>query len=416
MSAPENSQKRLLWFMFICGTFLYFFANIQRVAIPGTVFDVLQSNLHVSAPWITGLGAAFMYVYAVNQLFTGLLIERYGGIRIIACGVIFFCIGSLLFPLTDSLPVLYLSRILTGFGASVIYLSMIPLIVRLGGGSYGILLSIFIMIGFTGGITANAPFTICVEKFGLAPVLLSVGFAALAVYLLYVLAASRLALEPVKNESKISLSVFGNVLKNRHNCALYVFAGINFGLYYVLQTVIGKKFLEDYCGMASDSAAWILSVMGAISALGGFALAVLSRLSGNKRRIFCLVAGSICLSTFTLLTLLLMLDCRSPWIGAVFCFFSATASMSTITIPLLRETNTESLAGPSVAFMNFSFYMAVAFFGNLAGWLMNAFPPEFRSGVYIYSRSSYLLVFSVLLCFAVLSFTCSTRMREPARG
>ena len=45
---------------------LYFLANVQRVAIPGTVFNLLQERLQVSAPWITGLGSAFMYVYALN--------------------------------------------------------------------------------------------------------------------------------------------------------------------------------------------------------------------------------------------------------------------------------------------------------------------------------------------------------------
>ena len=53
------ARKYRVFFLLICGTGLYFFANLQRVAIPGTVFDQLQGNLHASAPYITALGASF---------------------------------------------------------------------------------------------------------------------------------------------------------------------------------------------------------------------------------------------------------------------------------------------------------------------------------------------------------------------
>ena len=73
------ARKYRVFFLLICGTGLYFFANLQRVAIPGTVFNHLQENLHAGAPYITALGASFMYVYAVSQLLVGLFLDRYGG-------------------------------------------------------------------------------------------------------------------------------------------------------------------------------------------------------------------------------------------------------------------------------------------------------------------------------------------------
>ena len=62
MSKLLPARKYRVFFLLICGTGLYFFANLQRVAIPGTVFDQLQGSLHASAPYITALGASFMYV------------------------------------------------------------------------------------------------------------------------------------------------------------------------------------------------------------------------------------------------------------------------------------------------------------------------------------------------------------------
>ena len=103
-------RKFRLWGLLLCGSILYFFANVQRVAIPGSIFDDLQRSLHLSAVYITNLGAAFMYVYALNQLLIGLLVDRFGGCRVIAWGALLFCVGSAMFPFADTLFLLYFSR------------------------------------------------------------------------------------------------------------------------------------------------------------------------------------------------------------------------------------------------------------------------------------------------------------------
>ena len=100
-------RKRQLILISI-GVFLYFLMNIQRVAVPGSVFDLLQEDLNVSAPYITALGAAFMYVYAICQLIIGIMVDKYSGNRVIAFGSVFFFLGSLMFPLSHNLLMLYL--------------------------------------------------------------------------------------------------------------------------------------------------------------------------------------------------------------------------------------------------------------------------------------------------------------------
>ena len=398
--------------MLVCGTVLYFFANIQRVAIPGAVFNLLQEQWNVSAPYITGLGSAFMYVYALNQLFIGLLVDRYGGIRVIGVGAMLFCAGEILFPFSNSLLMLYFSRALTGLGASALYLSLIKETMRLFDRNYNIVLSLIIMVGYAGGIMANAPFVAGVEIIGIRNMLLLTGGISILFYLLFLVAGATLKLPPVRREVPVSLRKFGTVLKSRHNCDLFLFSGVNFGLYYVMQTVIGKKFLEDFCFMESESAAWILSLMGTISAISGVLFAVVSRMTGNRRKIFCRLAGIICSGVILAVTVMVFFDLRTPAIAFLLCLFSLTASMSSITIPLLRETNSEDNTGAAVCFMNFSFYLSVAVFGNLAGFLINLFPPHRTGNVLVYGRESYLMLFAVLTLFAFLVLYGSLRMRE----
>lgn len=398
--------------LLLCGTGLYFFANIHRVAIPGAVFNQLQSQWQVSAPYITGLGSAFMYTYALNQLLVGMLIDRYGGIRIMVWGGILFCLGILLFPLAPTLTALYTARILTGCGASAIYLSMIKEVMRLCQRQYTIIISMMIMVGYSGGIVAGAPFVAGVNKLGFHPMLLLVAILPLLLYALFAILHFTVPIPPVDKKIPVNLRNFAVVCRRRHNRNVFLFAGVNWGLYYVIQTVIGKKFLEDFCGMKAISAATVLSCMGIISALSGFVFVLLSRRFDNRRRVFCRLAGWVSILAFGSLTLLLAADIRSPWLVALFFLLSLTGSMSAIMIPLLRETNPEAQVGLSISFMNFAFFLAVAVFGNMVGFLMQLFQPQELDGQMIYTRASYLLVFIFLMLCSTIVFYCSRQLLE----
>ncbi|MBN2712743.1 MAG: MFS transporter [Planctomycetes bacterium] len=409
---PDRIPRRYrLLGLLISGTALYFFANIQRVAIPGSIFDVLQQELHVSAPYITAFGSSFMYIYALCQLGIGLLVDRYSGRRVIAFGAALFCIGSFLFPLSHTLTMLYLSRVLTGLGASALYLSMVREIMRVFDKNFTIFLSVLILIGYAGGIIANAPLVVCVNHFGWRDTLLAVAAGTVFFYLIFLLAKGSMRTAPAK-ELPFSSTPFRTVLAKRHNLYLFLFTGINFGLYYVLQTVIGKKFLEDYCQMSSGNAACILSVMGVISAFSGLGFAILSRMLGNRRQIFVRIVGVTCLLVFASLTVLLLLEIRTAWIAALLCLLSFTASTSSIAVPLLRETNMAKFSGVSVSLLNFSCYITVALLGNAVGFLMNLYPPQQIGDLWVYSGKSYLAVFGVMFLLSGIVTWCAFRLRE----
>ena len=410
---PLVFRRRFFLRLILCGTGLYFFANIQRVAVPGAIFDLLQRDLHLSAPGVTALGSVFMYVYALNQLLIGLFVSRYGGRRVILPGALLFCLGSLLFPLSSGIW-LYVSRALTGFGASSLYLALIDETIRACRKNYAIVVSLVITAGYAGGIVANAPFVAVVRAAGWQRTLLGVAGLTILCYLLFAAVSSLRKLPPVRRDVPFRFSPFCQVLAVGNNRMVFLFSGLNFGLYYVIQTVIGKKFLEDFCGFSSPDAAWILSLTGLISAVAGTLLAVLSRLAGNRRAVFCRIAGAVSVSVFGLITLLLLCDLHSGWIALLFCLLASTGSMSSIAIPLLHETNPRELAGPAVCFMNFSFYLAVAFFGNLSGWLLNTFPPETVGNTLVYPRNSYLAVFAVLALASVAVLLGALNVRERA--
>ena len=125
------SERKKLLILYISGIALYFFTNLQRSGVPGSLFNELQSGLDLTAAQVTMLGTCFIYIYTFNQLIAGVLNDRYGGIRMMIFGTVFFSLGSVLFPLCGSVWGAYGARIITGFGASFMYLAMVKLSQRL---------------------------------------------------------------------------------------------------------------------------------------------------------------------------------------------------------------------------------------------------------------------------------------------
>ena len=83
--------------LIVLGTMFYFLGHFQRAAIPAPIFDILQSELNVSATKITTFSAIFMYCYALGTLLCGVLVDKFGGIKVIVAGSILFTLGCFLF-------------------------------------------------------------------------------------------------------------------------------------------------------------------------------------------------------------------------------------------------------------------------------------------------------------------------------
>ena len=73
--STERRELLLGWSLLVLVSIMYFFANLQKVVVPGSVFNELQMIFNCDAAAITGLGAGFMYAYSLNQLTVGVLAD-----------------------------------------------------------------------------------------------------------------------------------------------------------------------------------------------------------------------------------------------------------------------------------------------------------------------------------------------------
>ena len=396
--------------LIILGTILYFLANMQRVAVPGAIFTLLQTDLKASAQSVASLGASFMYVYALSQLVIGVLIARYGGFRVITAGSVLFFAGSLLFPFSHSMPILYFSRVLIGCGSASFYLGMINETRKVvAKKNFGIALSFVLMVGYLGGIVANAPLAVCVHNLGWRETFIITAVATTLIALLFILIDRFAEHQETDKSIHMDFSLFKEVLSNKKNISLYSFACLNYGLYYVIQTCIGKKFLEDFCLMPVMQAATVLSIMGALYAFAGSIIAFMSKSFLNRRTPFLRLASANTLFAFTVILICLCTNITTPIIPSVlFCTIAFWASLSPLLVPLLHDINGAKTAGTAVSIMTCGFYIAVGLLGNVIGFFLDLFAKTS-------TQTAYICIFGLSVILGIIALVNVFKIEESAK-
>lgn len=397
-----KKTSRIKFTLILLGALFYFIANFQRIAIPGAVFDTLQHELSVTAPYITAFGAIFMYIYAFNQLVIGVLVDRFGGLRVMFAGGAILGLGALLFPISSNLPLMYFSRVLVGLGGSTFYLSLIrELREFFSDKNFGIAISVMLCIGYCGGIAANAPFVFLMQYINWREILFIIGGIVAIGVILFGILSTKIKYPDINENIKLRTLPFRLVLHKKHNRNLFSFACCNFGISYAIQSIIGKKFLEDFCMLTPSKASIILSVMAIIAAIFNIINASFCKMCHNHRVIFLKNASVITFVSLLIICLCLLFNIRTYYIALIFFVLAGNASLTSLLVPVLHLTNRKMVSGTAVSIMNFCFFMMVGFLGTAMGFLLNLFAPKQVGNVLVYSNKSYLAVFGMFFAISV---------------
>lgn len=407
-----NSTNRLFFF-WLCAVLLYFIANLQKVVMPGAVFNELQEHFSATAGSITGVGAVFMYTYAVSQLVVGLLVDRFSGARVMAWGGLVLCVGSLLSAVAPSLWMLYAARFMVGFGSASIYLSITKETSRIYPNNFAMMLGFVMVGGYLGGVAGNAPFIAGVQTMGWQQALLLVGAVGTVIYAAYAGLKLTLPMPEVVQTAKFDYRRFFEVLKLRQNIHIIICGGFPFGLYFAIQSIFGKKFLEDYSGMTPEGAGWVLTVLMIIGAANSLLAPALSRLAGNRRRPLMLFSGVGTAVAFLTVVFCLLSGIHSPWlVGGAFILLAFAGNISPVLVALVRESNRSDIWGVMLSVYAFLAYIVTAVIGHSTGWIMELFPPRVIDGVHVYGKDSYLAVFIVLSVCSLFAAYSGFRLKE----
>ena len=308
---------------------------------------------------------------------------------------------------------MYFSRALLGLGGSMFYLSLIK---ELGflfeEKDFGIALSIMLFIGYAGGIAANAPFVMAMRVLSWRELLLIIAGIVFISLIAYLIILPKVKTPAINEQVEIKIKPFQLVLHKSHNRALFTFACCNFGISYVIQTVIGKKFLEDFCLMTSAKAAVVLSIMAIVAAVFNIINASVCKLFHNHRVLFLKGASYITFISLLVICILIWFNVRTIFIAFIFCVLAANASLSSLLVPVLYATNPKMISGTAVSILNFSYFMMVGLLGTATGYILHIFEPTRVGNTLVYSNNSYLLLFGVFLALSVYEIYRATKLSD----
>ncbi len=395
-------------------TGVYFFSMFQRVAVPGTIFNELQSAFSASAAAVAALGAIYLYIYGGMQLAAGMLADWIGSSRTLSIGGALLAAGSMFFPYSDSATELYISRAVVGLGASLIYISMLKHIdISFSEKNFPLVFSFSIVAGYSGGLAGTYPFEKLLRFAGWRESL----FLAGMICLVFVLFSSfRLRKTFSYRKTSNSILTVRNILKNRAIFPVIISGSSNFSVYFILQATIGKKMLEDFAGLSSSHAAsltfWMMLSAMASVLFHGFA----GKKTG-RRKPFCMAAACLSASGAGLVLINLIFLSSTP-LFLLSYLMCAWAGGNILNATLIKEINPPEAAGTAVGIYNGAMYSSVAITANLAGVVMDIFrrEAEVTPEAILYPAGAYIAIFSGCAALGIISIASATRIRERLPG
>lgn len=404
------TETFLFW---LCAVGLYFMANLQKVVMPGAIWGELQTHFLADAASVAHTGAVFMYAYAFGQLFVGLLIDKYSGMRVITVGAMVLCLGSSLSAFAPSLSLLYVARMLVGLGAASVYLSITKETARLYSASFAQMMGLVMLGGYLGGVMGNAPFIYAVQTYGWQQTLHVTTLAVIAVYVIYCLLGLRQAKPTILSGASFDVKRFGEVMLVKQNWNIVIAGALPFALYFVLQSVIGKKFLEDYTKCTSEQAGWVMTMLMIIGALGSLAAPAVSARLGQRRCPLMRFSAIGTLLAFLCIIGMIAVGFQSFLLAASALVLLAVAgNISPVVVALVRESNRNDNWGVMLSLYTFLAYMATALLGNALGWMLDRFEPLMCEGVVTYRCESYLVVFTMMALLSAASVYSAYHLTE----
>jgi len=388
---------------------------MQRVAVPGTIFDELQTTFAVSASAIVALSAIFLYIYGGMQLIVGMLTDRLGALTVLITGGVLLCGGSFLFPMAHSLPVLYAGRVLVALGASLIYLSIVKCLdAMFSARLFPVLLGITIGIGYTGGLVGTLPFAVLSDRWGWRATLIGVAALTLAALIVTMLMLPRVRMLNQGSVCGVGLGSIGTVLRNLSSLAVIFVGSTNFSVYFLFQATFGKKLLHDVYHLPSATSAMFPFIMTIVAVSCSLTSGMLSRALVHRRKPIVLFATLCMVIGGVLLACSVWCGWSYIWVLVSFCLLGQTSLGSVMTATLMKELNPPEVVGTAIGLSNGACYLVVAVYTSIAGYILDRFSGSATviHGAVVYPRMAYLVIVGFCIAMLVISFCTACYIKE----
>jgi sugar phosphate permease len=383
---------RLAWLVWGVALLAQLLNSFHRVSA-AVVVDRLMLEFDLSAAAVGSILAAYFYTYAAMQIPSGILADYFGPRRVLTYGCFAAGLGSFLFGLAPSVPILYAGRFLLSFGVSVVFVSVLKIQGSWFPSHYfGRISSLMGFVGGAGSLIGATPMALLVAYAGWRGSYELLGAAGLFVAVCCWLvvrdrpgeveaerpAACASRTEPHDSAAHahvaatLSLPVrFRMMLGNKYVWPPLLIGMGAYGTLLVFQGAWGVPYLMQVYSLSRDAAATFTLLMTVGYMFGMVGLAALSEKYRTRKK--PAVVSSFVYAGLWLLVL--SWNAGKPPLDALYaiCFLAGLSAGFTIsTLACVKEVVPPSISGMSMGLVNIGPFLTAAVlqivFGAVLDW------------------------------------------------
>lgn len=339
-------------------------------------------------------------VYALMQIPTGLLVDRFGARRVLTVAAALMGLGQLLFAVATSYPLGLLARAVLGVGDAMTFVSVLRLVAaHFPARRYAALAAITAALGALGNLIATLPLAVLLDDIGWTATFAATG-AATAAYAIVL--ALRVRDNPPgaiqrRREPQSLPAVLGQVRHAWRTPATRLGFWVHFSTMFapaMLGLLWGFPYLVQAQGLPRPVASTVLGVLVLGAIVGGPAIgAVISRRPACRTP---LVVGYLLAALGSWAVLLGWPGGHVPAgvLVAGFAVLSIGGPASSIAFALARDYNPMHRVGTATGVVNVGGFVAITVSAAAVGVLLSLFEPLGSPTAF---RLALLAVVAVLL-------------------
>lgn len=408
----DPTKRRWLAFAALATVFLL--VNIHRLST-AVLSEELTTDFTITASQLGTLHAAFFVIYALIQIPTGVLADRYGPRYVGSAGAFVLSFGAIGFTLSNSYLVAFLSRSLIGLGSGVIFIS----ILRFSANWYrtdefatmtGLTAG---MAGF-GAILATTPLAVTVDWFGWRPTVFALALLGfLAGGMVFVFARrspAQAGLEPIENvpeQTSVSLSeTFGHLRDLLGDGDQWLLSLMFFAAMGTILTIIGLwgiPYLVVVYGLDVTTASYF-TLLGSVGVfLGGPAVGWFSDRLGHRS---LPMVGGLVLFASMLAVLPIFGNPPLSVVAVVYFFTGFSLGFIMLGLSIIKEKYPPGASGVATATVNGAGFLGATVLPTVMGLALDRYRTgDVVAGTVVYTEFGYRVAFGITTVAGLLAFS-----------
>jgi MFS family permease len=393
-----QNSKITPYFMWLSALSFFAFQFILRLWIGINTENIMQ-QFNIGAELIGKLASSYNYGYSLSQIPMAILLDKFGGRRVLSFFAIICGIAHITFALTTNFELALYARFMIGVGSACGFLGVSKILTDwFSRESYSKMIGYSFTIGLLGAIYGGRPVASLLISYKYQEVAQALGIVSVVIGILC-FAIIRDSKRTLKIE-KLEISGCIEVLKSPFIWGLAVSSFLLVGVLEAYADVWGVSYLINTYNLEKDTAAGIASFVYIGMLFGGPILAYVGKKIGDLTVV--IISGFILAGLFQLQLASLTSDVTImsiiSFILGIFCCYQVL--VFAIGTSLVTDKN----LGFTVAFINSINMLGGAFFHTIIGKLMSAMwkGEKTDNGVLLYPLDAYTISLSSITYSAIV--------------